>query len=78
MIATRLLRSTRCDAAASVEATRMVNEKIVALVEAHTAAGIALVSGKSPEAAVAEFVKPYVKRVRANHRRLHRRVGRAA
>ena len=73
VIATRLLRSARCDAAASVEAGRMVNEKVIAFMEGHAAAGIALATGKRPDVAVAEFIKPYRRRVRANHRRLHRR-----
>jgi len=73
VIATRLLRSGRCDTAASVEAMRMVNEKVAAFLEGHTAAGIAFATGKRPDIAVAEFVQPYRRRVRANHRRLHRR-----
>ncbi len=72
VIATRLLRSTRCDDAATMEAARMVNEKVAALIEAHAAAGIAVATGKAPHIAFAEFLKPYRRRVRANHRRLHR------
>lgn len=72
VIATRLLRSARCDAAASIEAGRMVSEKLAAFVEANAAAGLAVAGRKSPDIALAEFVKPYRRRVRANHRRLHR------
>jgi hypothetical protein len=74
VIATRLMRATRCDAAASAEAGRMVSEKLAAFVEASAAAGLATATGRSPDAALAEFMKPYRRRVRANHRRLHRRV----
>lgn len=48
VIATGLLRSAKCDAAASVEAARMVNEKVAALIEVQAAAGMALASGKTP------------------------------
>lgn len=72
MITTRLLRSTRCDAAASVEAGRMVDEKLEAFVEASAAAGRAIAAGQSPHITVSEFIMPYRRRVRANHRRLHR------
>lgn len=47
VIATRLLRSMRCDAAASVEAARMVNEKVAAFIESHAAAGLAFATGKT-------------------------------
>lgn len=73
VIATRLVRSTRCDAAASIEAGRMVNEKLEAFMEASAAAGLAVAAGKSLHIALAELVKPYRRRVRANYRRLHRR-----
>ena len=73
VIATRLLRSMRCDAAASVEAARMVNEKVAAFIEGHAAAGLAFATGKTPDVAVGEFLKPY--RRRANRRRLNLRQG---
>ena len=40
VIATRLIRSARCDAAASMEARRMVNEKLEAFIEGSGAAGL--------------------------------------
>ena len=78
VIPTRLLRCTRCDAAASIEAGRMLSEKLAAFIEANAAAGRAVAAGKSPDIALAEFVKPYRRRVRANHRRLHRCSGDSA
>jgi hypothetical protein len=73
VVTTRLFRSARCDAAASVEAARMVHEKLAAFIEGQAAAGIALAGGQTPAVALGEFIKPYRRRVRANHRRLHRR-----
>jgi hypothetical protein len=72
VIAARLLGFSRADAASPVEAARMVNEKIAALFEGQLAAGLAVATGQSGMAALAEFAKPYRRRVRANHRRLHR------
>ncbi len=73
VITARLLGFARQDASASLETARMVNEKFVAFFEAQLAVGVAVATGKSSMVAVSEFVKPYRKRVRANHRRLHRR-----
>ena len=72
VIATRLVRSARCDAAASMEAARMINEKLDAFIEGSAEAGRATAAGKSLDIALSEFVMPYRRRVRANHRRLHR------
>jgi hypothetical protein len=72
VIATRLVRSARCDAAASMEARRMINEKLEAFIEGSAAAGRAIAAGKAPDITVSAFVMPYRRRVRANHRRLHR------
>jgi len=56
----------------------MLSEKLAAFIEANAAAGRAVAAGKSPDIALAEFVKPYRRRVRANHRRLHRCSGDSA
>jgi len=71
--AARLMRLARADAAAAVEANRMVQEKLAAFVEAQTASAYALARGASFRAAVASARKPYRRRVRANHRRLKRK-----
>jgi hypothetical protein len=73
VMAARLLGCSRVDAATSLEVARMVNEKFAAFFEGQLAAGIALASGQSGMTAVAEFTRPYRRRVRANHRRLHYR-----
>jgi hypothetical protein len=73
VVAARLLRFSCGDTAVSPEAALMVNEKIAAFFEGQLAAGIAVATGQSGVVAIAEFAKPYRRRVRANHRRLHRR-----
>jgi len=40
VIVTRFVRAARCDAAASMEAGRMVNEKLEAFIEGSGAAGL--------------------------------------
>jgi hypothetical protein len=73
VMAARLLGFSQVHVAAPLEAALMVNEKFAAFLEGQLAVGIALASGQSGIAAVAEFTRPYRRRVRANHRRLHRR-----
>jgi hypothetical protein len=73
VIVARLLGFSRVDAAAPLEAACMVNEKIAAFFEGQLAAGVALAAGQSGMVAVAKFARPYRRRVRANHRRLHPR-----
>ena len=73
VIAARLMRLARADAAAALEANRMVQEKLAAFFEAQAAAGIALARGASFRATLANAHRPYRRRVRANHRRLSRK-----
>jgi hypothetical protein len=56
----------------AAECTRMVLEKIDAGAAAHTASALALIGGKSVEAATKLAMAPIKRRVRANHVRLLR------
>jgi hypothetical protein len=60
VIATRLLRCARCDAAASIEAGQMLSEKLAAYRGQCSRRAVA--TGKSPDVALAEFVNPYRRR----------------
>ena len=58
---------------AILEAQRMLAEKTAATLEAQTAAGIALATGKSQRATARKAFAPYRRRVKANRRRLMRK-----
>ena len=72
VVALRLTKIGRGDAAASEEAQQMVIEKTLAIGEAWMAAAGAVASNASPQSVAAAFLRPYRKRVRANRRRLSR------
>ncbi|HEX2216734.1 MAG TPA: hypothetical protein VHG27_08615 [Xanthobacteraceae bacterium] len=70
------LRSAKLAAggpAATLEAQRMMAEKSTAMLEAQFAAGLALASGASRDAAGRKALGCYRRRVKANRRRLLRR-----
>jgi hypothetical protein len=71
-VALRLMRIAGGGPLAVKEAQRMVTEKVTALVAAQMAAGAALASGKSFEAAAECAAVPIRSSVRANRRRLER------
>jgi hypothetical protein len=70
VIAMRLMKIATGGQDGAAEGTRMVLEKIDAGAAAHTAGAIALVGGKSVEAATELAMEPIKRRVRANHLRL--------
>ncbi len=70
VVAMRLMKIGRGDAAASAEAQQMVVEKTLAIGEAWMAATGAAMRNGSPESVAAAFLRPYRKRERANKRRL--------
>jgi hypothetical protein len=72
VVAMRLTKIGRGDAAASVEAQQMVVEKTLVIGEAWMAAAGAAMANGSPQSVAAAFMRPYRKRVRANRRRLSR------
>ena len=72
VIAMRLLKIAAGGQDAAAECTRMVLEKIDAGAAAHTAGTLALVGGKSVEAATKLAMEPIRRRVHANHSRLIR------
>jgi hypothetical protein len=70
VIAMRLMKIATGGQDGAAECTRMVLEKIDAA--AHTVGALALVGGKSVEAATKLAMAPIKRRVRANHARLIR------
>jgi hypothetical protein len=72
VIALRMMKLAACDAKAAKEAQGMVTEKISAMMDAHTAATLAMIQGRTPEVVLARAMTPYRKRVRANRVRLSR------
>jgi hypothetical protein len=72
VIAMRLMKIATGGQDGAAECTRMVLEKIDAGAAAHTAGALALVGGKSVEAATKLAMAPIKRRVRANHMRLIR------
>jgi hypothetical protein len=70
----RLAKLAAGGPAAALEAQRMLAEKSAAAVEAQFAAGIALATGVSHTAAGRKALGRYRRRVRANRRRLMRKV----
>lgn len=71
VIALRLTKLAVGDAAAALEAQRMVSEKILAAAELPLRTASAALSGK-PHSAPAAAVAHYRRKVRANRRRLSR------
>ena len=71
VIAERMNRLARGDAAAGVETMRMITEKAMAAGEANARIVSAMMSGK-PERASTELVAMYGRKVRANRKRLHK------
>lgn len=72
VVAMRLTKIGRGDAAASVEAQQMVMEKTLVIGEAWMAATGAAIRNGSPQSVASAFLGPYRKRVRANRQRLSR------
>ena len=72
VIGLRMLKLAACDAKAAKEAQGMVTEKIAAMMDAQTAATLALIQGRQPHVVMARAMTPYRKRVRANRTRLSR------
>jgi hypothetical protein len=72
VIAMRLTKIATGSQDSGAECTQMVLEKIYAGAAAHTAGALALVDGKSVEAATKLAMAPIKRRVRANHVRLLR------
>jgi hypothetical protein len=72
VMAMRLIKIATGGQDGAAECTRMVLEKIDAGAAAHTAGALALVGGKSVEAATELAMEPIKRRVRANHLRLLR------
>jgi len=72
VIAMRLMKIGSGGQDGAAECTRMVLEKIDAGAAAQTAGALALVDGKSVEAATKLAMAPIKRRVRANHLRLLR------
>ena len=73
VIALRMMRLAGGGARGRTEATRMVAEKVGALAEAQTAAGVAILTGRRPKIVAGKVLNAYKKRVSANRRRLSRR-----
>ena len=72
VIAMRLMKIAAGGPAGLAECRQMVEEKFAAAVAAQSAGAIALVRGKSFEAATGLALVPVRRSVRANHRRLSR------
>ena len=73
VIALRMLSFAAGGANAQAEANRMVTEKILAAVEAQTAAAVAAMRGSKTHVVAGKAVNAYGKRIRANRRRLSRK-----
>jgi hypothetical protein len=74
VIALRMLRLAAGGAHARAEAGRMVTEKVLAAGEAQAAATGAVLRGHKKPAVAGKVLNVYKKRVRANKRRLSRRI----
>jgi hypothetical protein len=74
VMAARLARMAGGGPLATSEAQRMVWEKAFAVASSQAAAGLALASGASPAAVFEAGLRPFKTRVRANRRRLRRRL----
>jgi hypothetical protein len=72
VIAMRVMKIATGGQDGAAECTRMVREKIDAGAAAHTAGALALVDGKSVEAATKLAMAPIKRRVHANHLHLLR------
>jgi hypothetical protein len=72
VMALRLMRLAAGGALAEREAARMVTEKAATVVNAQTAAAVALATGARGAAVSKKAVRVYRRRVRANRRRLTR------
>ena len=72
VVAMRLTKIGRGDAAATLEAQQMIVEKTMVVNEAWMAAAGAMLSHGSPQTVASAFLRPYRTRVRANRRRLSR------
>jgi hypothetical protein len=73
VIALRSMRLAAGGALAQREAQRMVTEKMLAGVEAQTAAATAMMTGRGIDRATKSASAVYRRKVRANRRRLSRR-----
>ena len=73
VIAARLSGMMGLTSQPPTEVLRMFTEKQQAVFEATQAAYHAMMRGAAPEAVVADALRPYGKRTRANTRRLYRR-----
>ena len=73
VVALRAAKLAAGGPAAILEMQRMTAEKTAAMLEAQTAAAMALATGSSPRAATRKAVAPYRRRVKANRRRLVRK-----
>ena len=73
VIAMRLMGMAGVWSVTKAETSRMVTEKSAALSKSMMKAGTATMRGASPEKIVAEAIKPYRQKTRANSRRLARR-----
>jgi|SoimicmetaTmtHMA_FD_contig_41_8801674_length_906_multi_3_in_0_out_0_2 hypothetical protein len=72
VVALRMMRLASGGTPAATEAQRMITEKVGALGEAQTAAGLALATGQSLNVAAKRAAAPIKRSVRANRRRLTR------
>jgi hypothetical protein len=74
VIALRLLKIAAGGVESDAERTRMVTEKVKALADAQSAGALALAQGKSMKAATKRAMTPIKRSVRANHRRLTKKM----
>ena len=74
VIALRMMRFAAGGAAAPAEARRMVAEKVAAGIEAQAVAASAIASGHKNMVVAGKVLRVVKRRVRANKRRLSRRV----
>ena len=73
VIAMRLMGMAGVWSVTKTETSRMVTEKSAAMTKSMMNAGTATMRGASPEKIVAEAIKPYRQKTRANSRRLAKR-----